>query len=103
MSSGIGVLYFYLFIKIFLKDLLLHSFILNKKKTESEVSWILYLRKICTALSLFLKIIPFHSSSSFISADAQDNKSAEVFFLVISQQLLSTLLTSKEWLRQSLT
>lgn len=84
MSSGI-VLYFYLFIRIFLKDLLLHSSILNKKKTESEVSWI------------------FHSSSSFISADAQDNKSAEVFFLVISQQLLSTLLTSKEWLRQSLT
>lgn len=41
----------------FLERSLTSQFHIKQEKTESEVSWILCLRKICTAQSLFLKII----------------------------------------------
>ena len=55
----------------FLERSLTSQFHIKQEKTESEVSWILRLRKICTSQSLFLKIIPLHSSGGCISADAQ--------------------------------
>ena len=55
----------------FLERSLTSQFHIKEEKRESEVSWIIGLRKICTAQSLFLKIIPLHSSGGCISADAQ--------------------------------